>query len=80
MTGITTAGYSGPTGSRAAKFGYRYAAADSLGQQGGRSETWRPLSLGCDLRAGDFIGSPIAKMSRDAGSTKSAKATGFSDR
>jgi hypothetical protein len=30
--------------------------------------------------AGDFIGSAIAKMSRDAGSTKSAKATGFSDR
>ena len=34
------------TGSRAAKFGYRYAAADSLWQQGGRSEAWRPLSLG----------------------------------
>src|SRR3984885_1841153 len=33
------------TGSRAAKFGYRYAAADSLWQQGGRSEAWRPLSL-----------------------------------
>ena len=34
------------TGSRAAKFGYGYAAADSLWQQGGRSEAWRPLSLG----------------------------------
>ena len=34
------------TGSRAAKFGYRYAAADSLWQQGGRSEAWRPLWLG----------------------------------
>ena len=34
------------TGSRAAKFGYRYAATDSLWQQGGRSEAWRPLSLG----------------------------------
>ena len=34
------------TGSRAAKFGYRYAAADSLWQQGGRSEARRPLSLG----------------------------------
>ena len=33
-------------GSRAAKFGYRYAAADSLWQQRGRSEAWRPLSLG----------------------------------
>ena len=33
-------------GSRAAKFGYRYAAADSLWQQGGRSEARRPLSLG----------------------------------
>ena len=32
--------------SRAAKFGYGYAAADSLWQQGGRSEAWRPLSLG----------------------------------
>ena len=30
----------------AAKFGYRYAAADSLWQQGGRSEAWRPLRLG----------------------------------
>ena len=36
----------GSTGSRAAKFGYRYAAADSLWQQEGRSEAWRPLSLG----------------------------------
>ena len=36
----------GSTGSRAAKFGYRYAATDSLWQQGGRSEAWRPLSLG----------------------------------
>ena len=34
------------TGSRAAKFSNRYAAADSLWQQGGRSEAWRPLSLG----------------------------------
>ena len=34
------------TGSRAAKFGYGYAATDSLWQQGGRSEAWRPLSLG----------------------------------
>ena len=34
------------TGSRAAKFGYRYAATDSLWQQGGRSEARRPLSLG----------------------------------
>ena len=34
------------TGFRAAKFGYRHAAADSLWQQGGRSEAWRPLSLG----------------------------------
>ena len=34
------------TGSRAAEFGYRYAATDSLWQQGGRSEAWRPLSLG----------------------------------
>ena len=31
------------------------------------------------IGAGDFIGSAIAKMSRDAGSTKSAKATGFLD-
>ena len=31
------------TGSRAAKFGYGYAAADSLWQQGGRSEAGRPL-------------------------------------
>ena len=30
----------GSTGSRAAKFGYRYATADSLWQQGGRSEAW----------------------------------------
>ena len=30
------------TGSRAAKFGYRYAAADSLWQQGGRSEASAP--------------------------------------
>src|ERR1700726_3533211 len=36
----------GSAGSRAAKFGYRYAVADSLWQQGGRSEAWRPLSLG----------------------------------
>ena len=34
------------SGSRAAKFGYRYAAADSLWQQGGRTEARRPLSLG----------------------------------
>ena len=34
------------TGSRAAKFAYGYAAADSLWQQGGRSEARRPLSLG----------------------------------
>ena len=34
------------TGSRAAKFGHSYAATDSLWQQGGRSEAWRPLSLG----------------------------------
>jgi hypothetical protein len=34
------------TGSRAAKFGYGYAATDSLWQQGSRSEAWRPLSLG----------------------------------
>jgi hypothetical protein len=34
------------TGSRAAKFGYGYAATDSLWQQGGRSEARRPLSLG----------------------------------
>ena len=33
------------TGSRAAKFGYRYAAKDSLWQQAGRSEAWRPLPL-----------------------------------
>ena len=33
------------TGSRAAKFGCRYAAADSLWQQGGRSEAGRALSL-----------------------------------
>jgi hypothetical protein len=33
------------TSSRAAKFGYRYAAADSLWQQGGRSKARRPLSL-----------------------------------
>jgi hypothetical protein len=32
------------------------------------------------IGAGDFIGSAIAKTSRDAGSTKSAKATGFLDR
>jgi hypothetical protein len=31
------------------------------------------------IGAGDFIGA-IAKTSRDAGSTKSAKATGFLDR
>ena len=36
----------GSTSSRAAEFGYRYAATDSLRQQGGRSEAWRPLSLG----------------------------------
>ena len=40
----------GSTGSRAAKFGYRYAAADSLWQQGGRSEAWRPLRLGRMVR------------------------------
>ena len=34
------------SGSRAAKFGNGYAAADSLWQQGGRSEAWRPISLG----------------------------------
>jgi hypothetical protein len=56
MTGIITAGYSGSTGSRAAEFGYRYAPADSLWQQGGRSEAWSPLSLwyappGVDLSA-----------------------------
>ena len=34
------------TGSRAAKFGYRYAATNSLWQQGGRPEARRPLSLG----------------------------------
>ena len=33
------------SGSRAPKFGYRYAAKDSLWQQGDRS-AWRPLSLG----------------------------------
>ena len=32
-------------GSRASKFSHRYAAADSFWQQGGRSETWRPLWL-----------------------------------
>jgi predicted amino acid dehydrogenase len=32
------------------------------------------------IGAGDFIGSAIAKRIRDAGSTKSAKATGFLDR
>ena len=36
------------TGSRAAKFGYRYTATDSLWQQGSRSEAWRPLWLGVD--------------------------------
>src|ERR1700733_4855954 len=36
----------GSTSSRAPKFGYRYAAADSLWQQGGRSEAWRPLRSG----------------------------------
>jgi hypothetical protein len=42
------------TGSRAAKFGYRYAVADSLWQQGGRSEAWGLLSLGwmvCSTRS-----------------------------
>ena len=34
------------TGSRAVKFRNGYAAADSLWQQGGCSEAWRPLSLG----------------------------------
>jgi|BarGraNGADG00212_1021973.scaffolds.fasta_scaffold132829_1 hypothetical protein len=34
------------TGSHAAKIGNRYATADSLWQQGGRSEAWRPLRLG----------------------------------
>ena len=34
------------TGSRAAKFRNGYAATDSFWQQGGRSEAWRPLSLG----------------------------------
>ena len=34
------------TGSRAAKFGYRYATTDSLWQQGSRSEARRALSLG----------------------------------
>ncbi|MGA8651636.1 MAG: UvrD-helicase domain-containing protein [Xanthobacteraceae bacterium] len=34
------------TGSRAVKFSYRYATADSLWQQGGRSEAGRALSLG----------------------------------
>ena len=32
--------------SRAAKFRNGYAATNSLRQQGGRSEAWRPLSLG----------------------------------
>ena len=36
----------GSTGFHAAKFGNEYAATDSLWQQGGRSEAWRPLSLG----------------------------------
>src|SRR3984885_11486272 len=31
---------------RAAEFGHGYAAADSLWQQRGRSQAWRPLSLG----------------------------------
>ena len=35
-----------PSTARPAKFGGRYAAADSLWQQGGRSEAWRPLWLG----------------------------------
>jgi DNA topoisomerase-3 len=33
-------------GSRKAKFDFRYAATNSLWQQGGRSEAWRPLSPG----------------------------------
>ena len=33
------------TGFHAPKFSYWHAAADSLWQQGGRSEAWRPLSL-----------------------------------
>jgi hypothetical protein len=47
MTGINTAGYSG-SGSRAAKFGYRYAAADSLWQQ----EV--ALKLGARYRSGGW--------------------------
>ena len=34
------------TSSLSAKIGNRYATADSLWQQGGRSEAWRPLRLG----------------------------------
>ena len=42
------------TGFHAPKFSYWHAAADSLWQQGGRSEAWRPLSLGwmvCPIRS-----------------------------
>ena len=38
------------TGFHAAKFSYWYAATDSLWQQGGRFEAWRPLRLGRMVR------------------------------
>ena len=46
--------------------------------QGGRRQS--AIATAAVIGAGDFIGSAIAKTSRDAGSTKSAKATGFLDR
>jgi DNA topoisomerase IA len=46
-----------PVGSRKAKFDFRYAATDSLRQQGARFEAWRPLSPGwmvCPTWSGSF--------------------------
>jgi len=57
---------------------YRWQA--SLPSRFARAALAKRDATAAVIGAGDFIGSAIAKTSRDAGSTKSAKATGFSDR
>jgi hypothetical protein len=44
-----------------------------------REKDARRAALAKRIGAGDFIGSAIAKTSRDGGSTKSAKVTGPAD-